>query len=78
MSDVDRSGLFSELRNFSQRKLNKVETKVCTGSGEVLTEKRTAKGVTTKSEGVQGPGYVVDNKPDLRVGIVIPGLMIGE
>lgn len=75
--EVDRSGLFNEIRAFSQRKLKKVDTKVTTGSGEVLKEKRTPKGVQTiKSEGIQGSGYVVDHKPDLQVGMIIPGLFI--
>lgn len=75
----DRSGLFSELKGFSQRKLKKVETKVVTGSGEQLVEKRGAKGLQTiKSEGVTGPGYVVDKKPDLQVGFISPGLLIGK
>ena len=77
--DIDRSGLFNEIRQFSQRKLKKVETKETTGSGEVLTVKRNAKGLQTiKSEGVKSPGYVVDHKPDLQVGMVIPGLFIGK
>jgi hypothetical protein len=75
--EVDRSGLFDAIRGFSQRKLKKVETKVTTGSGELVTEKRGAKGVqTVKTEGIQGTGYVVDNKPDLQVGMIIPGLFI--
>ncbi|CAG2171080.1 unnamed protein product, partial [Oppiella nova] len=75
--DADRSAVFDEIRNFSQRKLKKVETKVTSGSGEVITEKRGAKGVQTiKHEGIKGAGYVVDNKPDLQVGLIIPGLMI--
>lgn len=77
--DIDRSGLFNEIRQFSQRKLKKVETKVTSGSGEVLTEKRNAKGLQTiKSDGVKSPGYVVDHKPDLQVGMVVPGLFIGK
>ncbi len=77
MDQEDRSGLFDEIRGFSQRKLKKVETKVTTGSGELVTEKRGAKGVqTVKTEGIQGTGYVVDNKPDLQVGMIIPGLFI--
>jgi hypothetical protein len=57
--------------------LKKVETKVTTGSGELVTEKRGAKGVqTVKTEGIQGTGYVVDNKPDLQVGMIMPGLFI--
>ncbi|XP_054166274.1 uncharacterized protein DDB_G0280205-like [Oppia nitens] len=77
--ETDRSGLFNEIRQFSQRKLKKVETKVTTGSGEVSTEKRVAKGIQTiKSEPTKGPGYVVDTKPDLQVGLIIPGLLIGS
>jgi hypothetical protein len=75
--EIDRSGLFDAIRGFSQRKLKKVETKVTTGSGELVTEKRGAKGVqTVKTEGIQGTGYVVDNKPDLQVGMIMPGLFI--
>ncbi|CAG2109223.1 unnamed protein product, partial [Medioppia subpectinata] len=75
--DGNRNAVFDEIRKFSQRKLKKVETKVTSGSGEVITEKRGAKGVQTiKHEGLIGSGYVIDNKPDLQVGLIIPGLMI--
>lgn len=77
--DENRSKLFDEIRKFSQRKLRKVETKVTTGSGEQVTEKRSAKGLTQiKSDGINGPGYVLDHKPDLQVGMIIPGLYIGK
>lgn len=76
----DRSELFSEVRSFSQRKLKKVETKVVTGSGEQLVEKRGAKGVqTVRCEPLTGcTPFVVDTKPDLQIGMIIPGLMIGK
>lgn len=77
--DENRSRLFDEIKNFSQRKLKQVQTKVTTGSGEHVTEKRSPKGVDAiKNEGVKGPGYVVDTKPDLQVGMIIPGLFIGK
>lgn len=75
--DITRNALFAQIRDFSQRKLRKVETKVVTGSGEHLTEARTAKGIKVEShDGIKGPGYVVDTKPDLQVGMIIPGLLI--
>ncbi|OTF83907.1 hypothetical protein BLA29_012402, partial [Euroglyphus maynei] len=77
MAEEDRNKLFNEIRNFSQRKLKKVETKVITGSGEQLTEKRSPKGLQqVKSDGINSLGYVVDTKPDLQVGMIIPGLLI--
>lgn len=77
--DENRSKLFNEIKNFSQRKLRKVETKVTTGSGEQVTEKRGNKGLLTVKTGpANGPGYVVDHKPDLQVGMIIPGLFIGK
>lgn len=77
--DIKRNKLFDEIRGFSQRKLKKVQTKVTTGSGEQLTEARSAKGLLTiKSDGIQGPGHVVDTKPDLQVGMIMPGLFIGK
>nr|XP_046911992.1 uncharacterized protein LOC124492999 isoform X1 [Dermatophagoides farinae]XP_046912000.1 uncharacterized protein LOC124492999 isoform X1 [Dermatophagoides farinae]XP_046912008.1 uncharacterized protein LOC124492999 isoform X1 [Dermatophagoides farinae] len=79
MAEEDRNKLFDEIRNFSQRKLKKVETKVTTGSGEQLTEKRSPKGLQQiKSDGINSVGYVVDNKPDLQVGMIIPGLLISS
>lgn len=75
----DRNALFDEIRKFRQKGLKPVETKVVNGSGEHTTEKRGAKGMqTVSSQGVKGPGYVVDTKPDLQVGMIIPGLLIGE
>lgn len=77
--DENRNKLFDEIKKFSQRKLKAVETKVITGSGEVVTEKRVPKGLKTiRNDGVQGPGYVPDYKPDLQVGMIIPGLFIGK
>ena len=75
----DRSGLFKEIGGFSQRKLKKVETKVVTGTGEKLVEKRSPKGLLTsdgsKSSSSQaGPA----RKLDLQVGLVLPGILIGE
>ncbi|KAI1283791.1 Dual specificity protein phosphatase 19 [Halotydeus destructor] len=79
----DRSGLFSEIGTFSQRNLKKVQTKLVTGTGETLVEKRGAKGLQTTS----GPEKNSSNasaqgqpakKLDLQVGLVIPGLMIGS
>lgn len=75
----DRSKVFDEIRNFSHRKLKPTKTKVTTPSGEHVVEKRTGKGLqATKGDGPKGPGYVVDTKPDLQVGLIIPGLLIGE
>lgn len=76
----DRSGLFNEIQGFSQRKLKKVETNVITGLGEKLVEKRGAKGLKT-IEGEAKSSAKDDasqRKADLAVGLVIPGLMIGE
>lgn len=78
----DRSALFNQLKGFSQRKLKKVETKVVTGLGEQLVEKRGAKGLQVLSgsdasakgdEAAQPP-----RKLDLQVGLIVPGLLIGK
>ena len=78
----DRSALFNQLKNFSQRKLKKVETKVVTGTGEQLVEKRGAKGLQVLSgDGASGGGAAAEEparKLDLQVGFILPGLLIGE
>lgn len=76
----DRSALFNQLKNFSQRKLKKVETKVVTSSGEQLVEKRGAKGlqVLTSSEGAKNEESEPARKLDLQVGLVLPGFLIGK
>lgn len=79
----DHSDLFNEIQGFSQRKLKKVETKVLTGTGDKVTEKRTAKGLAQldgQAKGGQSAAAPVDpaRKLDLQVGMVMPGLMIGE
>lgn len=68
----DRSALFDQLKGFSQRKLNKVETKVVTASGEQLVEKRGAKGLQVLDSG-EAP-----KKLDLQVGFITPGLLIAS
>lgn len=68
----DRNALFSEVKGFSQRKLNKVETKVVTSSGDVLVEKRGPKGLQVKEAGNEA------EKLDLQVGLIIPNLLIGK
>lgn len=77
----DHSELFNEIQRFSQRKLNKVETKVLTGSGDKVTEKRTAKGLAQLDANgkpiVQEENDNVNKKLDLQVGMVAAGLMIG-
>ena len=76
----DHSQLFNEINGFSQRKLKKVETKVVTGLGDNVIEKRGAKGLTKcnapSSSSTQSNG--INRKLDLQVGLVLPGLMIGE
>ena len=76
----DRSGLFSEISGFSQRKLKKVETKVCTGTGENVVEKRGAKGLQTvdPSKSKSSTSNEPQKKLDLQVGLVAPGIMIGQ
>lgn len=75
----DRSALFNQLRDFSQRKLNKVETKVVTASGEKLVEKRGAKGLLVVSGTATGEDSgEPPAKLDLQVGFILPGLLIGE
>lgn len=76
----DRSALFNQLKNFSQRKLKKVETKVVTGTGEQLVEKRGAKGLQVLSgDGANnGAQEQPARKLDLQVGFILPGLLIGE
>lgn len=78
----DRSGLFNEIGSFSQRKLKKVETKVCTGTGETVVEKRNAKGLQTVNPSNKSSSSAASNEParklDLQVGLVAPGIMIGE
>lgn len=78
----DRSALFNQLKNFSQRKLKKVETKVVTASGEQLVEKRGAKGLQVLSgSDNQSKGDESKEPPrklDLQVGFILPGLLIGS
>lgn len=77
----DRSALFNQLKNFSQRKLKKVETKVVTASGEQLVEKRGAKGLqvlTGGADGAKGDEVEPPRKLDLQVGLIIPGFLIGK
>ena len=82
MAEEDRSELFNEIQKFSQRKLKKVETKVKTGLGDDVTEKRTAKGLAATNAPAAKPeatGPAVTNrKLDLQVGLVAGGLMIGS
>lgn len=76
MSDEDHSKLFKEIGGFSQRKLKKVETKVVTGLGDNVIEKRGAKGLQKASVNGAAPDAPV-KRLDLQVGLVAPGLMIG-
>ena len=81
MAEEDRSELFNEIQKFSQRKLKKVETKVKTGLGDDVTEKRTAKGLATNAPSNQkakASAPVPNKKLDLQVGLVTGGLMIGS
>ncbi|RWS07625.1 dual specificity phosphatase-like protein 2 [Dinothrombium tinctorium] len=76
----DRSGLFNEIQKFSQRKLKKVETKLVTGTGDKVVEKRGAKGLQTVKNDSPGAGANAASKKnlDLQVGLVIPGLLIAS
>lgn len=80
--EEDRSALFNQLKNFSQRKLKKVETKVVTPSGEQLVEKRGAKGLQVLAGGAANGNNNEDSEPprklDLQVGLVLPGFLMGK
>lgn len=79
MAEEDRSELFNEIQKFSQRKLKKVETKLKTGLGDDVIEKRTAKGLATKGPAApQSAEPTANRKLDLQVGLVTGGLMIGS
>lgn len=70
--EEERNALFDQVRGFSQGKLKKVETKVVTGSGEQLVEKRGAQGLQVQA------GSDETCKLDLQVGLILPGLLIGK
>lgn len=74
----DHSQLFKEIGGFSQRKLKKVETKVVTGLGDNVIEKRGAKGLQKTSVNGSPADAQPNKKLDLQVGLVAPGLMIGQ
>lgn len=76
----DRSALFNQLKEFSQRKLKKVETKVVTASGEQLVEKRGAKGlqVLSGNDAAKDAENEPPRKLDLQVGLILPGFLIGK
>lgn len=82
--EEDRSELFNSIKDFSQRKLKKVETKVKTGLGDEVIEKRTAKGLASSAENNQNNKNATpvnqnaNRKLDLQVGLVSAGLMIGS
>lgn len=74
MAEPERNALFDQVRGFSQRNLKKVETKVITPSGENLVEKRVAQGLQVKTNEEAAEA----KKLDLQVGLILPGLLIGE
>lgn len=52
-------------------KLKPNETRVTTPSGQVYTEVKSASGDTVQVEvGMSSPGYVIDETPDLQVGMM--------
>ena len=74
----DHSKLFNEINGFSQRKLKKVETKVVTGLGDNVIEKRSAKGLSKAAPSTTSTANGSNKKLDLQVGLILPGLMIGK
>uniref|UniRef100_A0A4D5R988 protein-serine/threonine phosphatase n=1 Tax=Scolopendra viridis TaxID=118503 RepID=A0A4D5R988_SCOVI len=71
--------VLSEIRNFSSGKLRKVQTKVLTSDGRQLIETRDKHGrIISKETGKIAPGFVADVKPDLQVGEILPGLLLGS
>lgn len=77
-ANEDRSELFNEIQNFSQRKLKKVETNCVTPFGEKVIEKRSAKGLQSAKNDKVVKSNLSVSKKDLQVGLVAPGLMIGK
>ncbi|RWS14596.1 dual specificity protein phosphatase 19-like protein [Dinothrombium tinctorium] len=72
--------LFSELKHFGQAKLNKVQTVVKTQSGKLFVERRNDDGsvVCSSEKAERCEGFVIDTKPDLNIGFVMKGVLIGS
>jgi len=73
-------GLFEALRGFSKGSLKSTETKVLTVTGEEYLETKDIEGRTITKKLDSKPrtyGFVGWGIPDLQVGEVLPGLLIG-
>lgn len=70
----------SEIKGFSRSALRNTETTVTRADGRQYTEKMDEFGYSRRvSRASTGSaGYVVDFKPDLQVGRILPDLLLGE
>ncbi|KAK7869255.1 hypothetical protein R5R35_000875 [Gryllus longicercus] len=59
-------------------KLQPCDTQVTWPNGQVMKEIRTANGISTSVIIGSATGFVVDNKPDLQVANILPGLSLGS
>lgn len=68
----------AEIEAFSRRSLRKTDTNVTREDGRVFIERRDQFGKSTfiSTDGSTA-GFVVDVKPDLQVGRILPGLLLG-
>ncbi|XP_067143988.1 dual specificity protein phosphatase 19-like [Centruroides vittatus] len=69
--------LFSDIRNFGRGRLRRSETRVTTEDGQVWTEKQVGSEFCAEFKGHTW-GYVIDEKPDLQVAVVLPGLILAS
>lgn len=70
-----------DIKKFPLNKtLRKVETRVQFTDGRVVTEIKSSDGVfvTSKIKSEKGHGFVVDLKPDIQIGRVLSGLLLGQ
>lgn len=70
--------LFSQLREFKTDNLKRVSTKVTAGNGQQYVETLQDCGDYLLCKSGFSEGYVVDNRADITVALIVDGLILGN
>ncbi|XP_035229462.1 dual specificity protein phosphatase 19-like isoform X2 [Stegodyphus dumicola] len=76
--EMQPTDLLDQVRGFRSDRLKRVSTKVTAGDGQQYVETLQDSGKYTILKSGNSTGYVVDNKEDITVSLVVQGLILGS
>ncbi|CAL1276220.1 unnamed protein product [Larinioides sclopetarius] len=75
---MEQRSFLEQVRGFRNDSLKKVRTKVTAADGQQFIETLEDEGYSVFKQSVISTGYVVDNRADITVSLIMPGLILGS